>query len=68
MSQEDNKSSKGQWHGGKGSIQKTTDHDKYADSWERIFGKKKPKEPWYSDKARPDGFAFDEWKNETKDN
>ena len=37
---EDNKSSKGQWHGGKGSIQKDHDHDKYAQAWEKIFGKK----------------------------
>ena len=34
------KSSKGQWHGGKGSIQKDHDHDKYAVAWEKIFGKK----------------------------
>ena len=35
------KSSKGQWHGGKGSIQKSTDQEKYADAWEKIFGKDK---------------------------
>ena len=35
------KSSKGQWHGGKGSIQKDHNHDKYAEAWERIFGKNK---------------------------
>ena len=33
--------SKGQWHGGKGSAQKPTDQDKYADNWDRIFGNKK---------------------------
>lgn len=32
---------KGQWHGGKGSVQKPTDQDKYADNWDRIFGNKK---------------------------
>ena len=37
------KSSKGQWHGGKGSIQKDHDHDKYAEAWEKIFGKKRDK-------------------------
>lgn len=36
--------SKGQWHGGKGSVQKPTDQDKYADNWEKIFGNKKKKE------------------------
>lgn len=30
----------GKWHGGKGSIQKDHDHDKYAQAWEKIFGKK----------------------------
>ena len=33
--------SKGQWHGGKGSVQKPNDHDKYAEAWEKIFGKKR---------------------------
>jgi DNA gyrase inhibitor GyrI len=33
--------SKGQWHGGKGSIQKPTNQDKYAEAWEKIFGKNK---------------------------
>ena len=39
----DNKSNKGQWHGGKGSIQKPTDQDKYAENYDKIFnsGKKK---------------------------
>lgn len=41
------KDSKGQWHGGKGSIQKNHDHKKYVDNWEKIFGKKK------DDKNRP---------------
>ena len=35
--------SKGQWHGGKGSVQKPTDQDKYAENWEKIFGNKKDK-------------------------
>ena len=33
--------SKGQWHGGKGSVQKDHDHNKFADNWDKIFGKKK---------------------------
>ena len=37
----DNKSSKGQWHGGKGSIQKPSDQDKYSENYDKIFGKKK---------------------------
>jgi len=37
-------SNKGQWHGGKGSIQKSHDHNKYADNWEKIFGKKDKKD------------------------
>ena len=32
--------SKGQWHGGKGSLQKDHDHNKFADNWDKIFGKK----------------------------
>ena len=39
-SEEKKTTSKGQWHGGKGSIQKDHDHDKYAEAWEKIFGKK----------------------------
>jgi hypothetical protein len=31
-----------QWHGGKGSApRKDADQKKYADNWEKIFGKKK---------------------------
>ena len=33
--------STGKWHGGKGSaVRKTTDQTKYADNYDRIFGKK----------------------------
>ena len=37
------KTSKGKWHGGKGSIQKPTDQDKYSENYDKIFnsGKKK---------------------------
>ena len=35
------KTSKGKWHGGKGSIQKPTDQDKYAENYDKIFNKKK---------------------------
>ena len=38
---EEKKTSKGKWHGGKGSIQKPTDQDKYAENYDKIFGKKK---------------------------
>ena len=43
MSKDKDKSNKGQWHGGKGSIQKPTDQDKYAENYDKIFnsGKKK---------------------------
>ena len=33
--------SSGQWHGGKGSVQKPSDQDKYAENWDKIFGKKR---------------------------
>ena len=32
-----------QWHGGKGSRRRNSKEDKYADGWERIFGKPEPK-------------------------
>ena len=33
--------STGKWHGGKGStVRKTSDQTKYADNYDRIFGKK----------------------------
>ena len=39
MSKEKSNSSK--WHGGKGSaVRKTSDQTKYADNYDRIFGKK----------------------------
>lgn len=40
---EDNKPEKssGKWHGGKGSVQKPNDHDKYAENWDKIFKKDK---------------------------
>ena len=43
---EDNKlpePSKGKWHGGKGSVQKPNDQDKFADGWDAIWGKNKDK-------------------------
>ena len=30
-------SSKGKWHGGKGSIQKDHNHNKFAYNWDKIF-------------------------------
>ncbi len=43
MTKDKDKSSKGQWHGGKGSIQKSDGQDKYAENYDKIFnsGKKK---------------------------
>ena len=32
-----------QWHGGKGSKRRNSNEEKYAESWERIFGKPQPK-------------------------
>ena len=29
----------GKWHGGKGSARKDSDNTKYADNWDKIFGK-----------------------------
>ena len=44
MSEKDkDKSSKGQWHGGKGSVQKPSDHEKYAENWDKIFNTNKNK-------------------------
>ena len=37
------KKSKGSWHGGKGSIQKPIDQEKYAENYDKIFGRKKKK-------------------------
>ena len=40
---EDNKIEKshGKWHGGKGSARKDNNNSKYAENWEKIFGKKR---------------------------
>lgn len=35
----------GKWHGGKGSARKQSDQQKYADNWEKIFGKNKKNNP-----------------------
>jgi hypothetical protein len=35
---------KGQTHGGKGSAQRPTDGKKFADNWDAIFNKQKPKD------------------------
>ena len=37
---EEKKTSKGKWHGGKGSIQKPNNQSKFAENWDKIFGKK----------------------------
>ena len=43
--EENNKNEKSntQWHGGKGSVQKPNDQDKFADGWDAIWGKNKDK-------------------------
>ena len=41
----DTKAEKGKWHGGKGSARKQSDQQKYADNWEKIFGKNKNNNP-----------------------
>lgn len=41
MSEEKKTTSKGQWHGGKGSVQKSGDQEKFSDNWDKIFGKNK---------------------------
>ena len=40
---DEKKPSKGSWHGGKGSRQRSRkgDQKKYADAWEKIWGKQK---------------------------
>tara|TARA_B100001287_G_scaffold185952_1_gene156915 strand:+ start:734 stop:997 length:264 start_codon:yes stop_codon:yes gene_type:complete len=43
MAEDKDKSSKGQWHGGKGSIQKPSDQDKFAENYDKIFRKDKTK-------------------------
>ncbi|MDB4335281.1 hypothetical protein OAA05_00400 [bacterium] len=34
----------GKWHGGKGSATKQSDHSKYTDNYDKIFGKKEKKD------------------------
>ena len=43
MSEEKKTTSKGQWHGGKGSVQKSGDQEKFSDNWDKIFGDKNGK-------------------------
>ena len=40
---DEKKPSKGEWHGGKGSRQRSRkgDQKKYADAWDKIWGKQK---------------------------
>ena len=35
--------SKGKWHGGKGSVQKPVNQDKFSENYDKIFGKKDKK-------------------------
>ena len=32
--------SRGKWHGGKGSVQKPVNQDKFSENYDKIFGKK----------------------------
>lgn len=58
----------GKWHGGKGSVPKQSDHQKYAENFDKIFGNKKEKEEPYHNRARPDGFIFNKRKEEEAKN
>ena len=48
MAEDKNKSKKGQWHGGKGSIQKSDGQDKYSKNYDKIFNKNKKLNTDYS--------------------
>ena len=48
----------GKWHGGKGSAPKQSDHKKYADNYDAIFGKKENNDEEFPDRARPDGLVW----------
>ena len=65
MSEKKIPKSKGKWHGGKGSVQKPNDQDKYADGWDAIWGKKQTDE--FPDRARPDGLVWEKHRREKKD-
>lgn len=54
----------GKWHGGKGSAPKQSNQDKYADNWDKIFGKDKEDFP---DRARPDGLIWEKDRREKND-
>ena len=43
MTDKETHKSHGKWHGGKGSARKQSNEQKYADNWEKIFGKKPKK-------------------------
>jgi len=49
----------GAWHGGKGSAPKQSDHKKYADNYDAIFGKKENNDDEFPDRARPDGLIWE---------
>jgi hypothetical protein len=40
------------WHGGKGSTPRGTDHKKYTDNWDKIFGPKIKPEEWDKNKEK----------------
>tara|TARA_Y100000389_G_scaffold193148_1_gene221624 strand:+ start:715 stop:969 length:255 start_codon:yes stop_codon:yes gene_type:complete len=56
----------GKWHGGKGSAPKQSDHQKYTENYDKIFGRKDKglSEDEFPDRARPDGLT---WQKHIKD-
>ena len=53
-----------QWHGGKGSKRRDSNEQLYADNWEKIFGKPKPKVK--ARKAQPSHSVTQVHKDKTK--
>lgn len=45
----------GQTHGGKGSSRRNTNDKKYADNWEKIFGKNKSDQDRYAEQLKNNG-------------
>jgi hypothetical protein len=45
----------GQTHGGKGSARRNTDDKKYAENWDKIFGKHKQDQDRYAEQLKNNG-------------
>lgn len=54
MKAKEKKMSKGQWHGGKGSIARKVDIEKYENNYDRIFSKKDTDEDKDNDTDKKD--------------